>query len=190
MAQGHKLKAICVKYNLNFESWCGLVQSDMFKEELAKMEQEFHELSLSQALEDPAVQALRSEAVKSVERLAKERDNFSAEDGASASTRIASSDKLLSHFLGINKKKGDQEQQPIIQINLSQGKVDFVTKRASSAYEKPTTIEAPQGGDSRTAHESPQETQDKSSLELPSLPPDSGASDSERPSAQGEEKVA
>lgn len=119
LAKGRALRAICDDLDLNYHSWTAIVTAPLFKNEIQILSKSLAEKELDYAADDPVRKRIIEERERSVDRLAKERDNFDAElAGASSNTRIKASATLL-ELSGDFIKEKDEQKAPLVVINLN-----------------------------------------------------------------------
>lgn len=133
----YTLKAICEKYNLNYDWMKKVAGSELFQRELARAREKFQDELLAKELEDPAMQALRQSAGRAAEVLVSEMDNYNPDSGASAATRIKAADSILDRIGLAAPKSQEREAAPQVVINISTEKLEKLIPRIKQAEPLP-----------------------------------------------------
>jgi hypothetical protein len=121
MAVGLKLGEICKARGLNYTSWQQITSSELFKNEIQRLEKEIEDQFIDDHCSDPVLLRLKTASLSAAERLALEVDNTDSELGGKAATRIAASQAVLK-ITGYEK----QEAKNVIVLNLSESKLNSI----------------------------------------------------------------
>ncbi len=142
LAQGRNLKSICEEYQLSYEQYKRIANSDLFKVEQAKLTDQLREEAMEAASADPVLRTMREAGQKAAKLLVDEVGNFDVEGGASPSTRIKAAESILDRIGYTGKaKETDKTAAPVIVISAS--KATFVSEKLGIALaEKPVPAEA------------------------------------------------
>jgi len=127
LALGYPLEEVCSAFNLKLNTWRRIVRDSLFQQEVKRLEKEREDLELEASLTDPIIAQMKMNALRAVNRLIGEVDNFEEDLGANASTRIKAANSILDK-LGYNKSIVGSGSTLLIQ-ELSRDKLDAVEKK-------------------------------------------------------------
>lgn len=116
IALGLRLTDICKSRGLNFGTWNNVACGELFKSEVARMQQEIEDAVIDDVITDPVAKRLKTASTRAAEVLVEELDNHEKEDGASSSTRQNAATAILDRT-GYTKK--EVTPQSVVVLNLS-----------------------------------------------------------------------
>lgn len=131
LALGLSLVDICRNRGLNYNSWNQQTSSELFKQEVLRIQHEIEDAMIEDHVNDPTLATLRSATLSAAQRLKTEIDNL--EDGK-PSTRISAAQATL-ELTGYKK----QEAKNVIVLNLSEAKLRSI-QEASPLEAQPECI--------------------------------------------------
>ena len=140
LAKGRVLKDICTALELKVTSWYSIVNAPLFQEEVSRLSRKLEEESLDEVRDNPVIARLEEESLTSVEMLAKERDNFNEEQGATSGSRIKAANSILDRAQYGSKR--DEPLTSAVVINLSQAMLDRVSKERTAVPQPDNFTEA------------------------------------------------
>ena len=126
MALGIDLTDICEARGLVLASMQRVCRGELFKVEIAKIQESIDQEIINKAAEDPVLAKLQGLSYRAVGVLGDEMDNYDQEAGGTATTRISASKAVLDKA-GYSGKGGEGESKVII-LSLSEAKLAAVKK--------------------------------------------------------------
>jgi len=139
LVAGIELRDICDARNLSYSALSQQVAKPAFQAEIERLQTLVDESMLEQLEEADSVTCiLRSGAKKAAKQIVAEVDNADTELGATPNTRLKASKDLLSMLGYVDTNK---QQATIINLHLSEAKINLATQDPTTIQEQPDTID-------------------------------------------------